>query len=285
MNLRLGLRSHDVSEHSLTHLLAVLKQYGLTNVQFAPFKFLPGDFVNQTNMLTPGLMTAIQDKFVAANAHISVLGCYVNIVDNDVEQRQRNVNSFKDSLALARYVGGPIVATETGSLSDNGYTEANFTETAYQRVLASVKQMAYYAEKYGAIMAIEAGINHPIYNNQIQKRLLDEVDSPNVKIIYDLTNILTPENLNDQGAILAEAEKLFKDDIFEFHIKDFVFDHGEKKTVPFGEGVLDAERYIKFISKLKPYSDCILEGLKEDRLEQSLNFINQIDDGSNYQIH
>lgn len=285
MSLELGLRAHDVDEHSFAHLFEVAKQHGLTNVQFAPFKFLPKNFVDNTNMFTPGLMNAIKRKFDKAGIKISVLGCYVNIIDNDTEQREKNLKSFKDSLVLSRYLDAAMVATETGSVSSAGYSQDNFTEGAYQKVLQSVKIMAKSAENYGAIMAIEAGINHPIYNNKIQKRLLDEVNSPNVKIIFDLANIMTPDNLQEQEFILNEAEKLFKDYIFEFHIKDFVFENGKKKTVPFGDGVIDAERYIDFISKIKPYSYCILEGLKENELDKSISYIRRLEGKSSYNLY
>ncbi len=56
-----------------------------------------------------------------------------------------------------------MIATETGSVSV-GFTKENFTEEAYQIARNSVIELVTHAENFGVTVAVEAGINHPIYN-------------------------------------------------------------------------------------------------------------------------
>ena len=77
-----------------------------------------------------------------------------------------------------------MIATETGSV-ETGYTPRNFTEEAYQIARDSVIEMVKEAEKFGVTVAIEAGINHPLYSYQLAKRLIHDVASPNLKLILD----------------------------------------------------------------------------------------------------
>lgn len=67
-----------------------------------------------------------------------------------------------------------MVATETGSVK-NGYTEDNFTEEAFLKVMESVKRMVKNAERFGITAAIEAGINHPLYTEKLAKRMIDSI--------------------------------------------------------------------------------------------------------------
>lgn len=60
-------------------------------------------------------------------------------------------------------------------------TQRKFTEEAYQIARNSIIELVAHAENFGVTVAVEAGINHPIYNYQLAKRLIDEVASPNLK--------------------------------------------------------------------------------------------------------
>lgn len=66
------------------------------------------------------------------------------------------------------------------------------------------------AEKFGVIVAIEGGINHPVYSPQVLKRLLDSIDSPNLQVIFDPANFLNPTNYQRQEEVFQEAMDLLE---------------------------------------------------------------------------
>ena len=67
------------------------------------------------------------------------------------------------------------------------------------------QELVAHAENFGVTVAVEAGINHPIYNYLLAKRLVDEVASPNLKIILDCANLIHKENHADQEKVIRGA--------------------------------------------------------------------------------
>ncbi|MGC3147865.1 sugar phosphate isomerase/epimerase, partial [Enterococcus faecalis] len=71
---------------------------------------------------------------------------------------------FVKYIRYASMFGAKIVATVTGSIYETiYYTEDIYTEEAYEEVLFSVRRFCREADKYGIIVGIEPGINHPIH--------------------------------------------------------------------------------------------------------------------------
>lgn len=80
---------------------------------------------------------------------------------------------------------------------------------------------------------------------------------------------------------IQDATRRYGNRICTFHLKDIDFINGEKVTVPFGLGLVDVDRYIDFINKLKPYTYATFEATKEDKLDGALHALHQAETKSN----
>ncbi|WP_390406122.1 sugar phosphate isomerase/epimerase family protein [Lacticaseibacillus jixiensis] len=280
MTINLGYRAHDAQPHTLEHLLGVCQRYQLNNIQFAPFKFLPSTQFPDMTAVTPGLADTLRKRFANAGVTVSILGCYVNISSPDAAVQEAALQRFYDTLALANRFGATVVATETGTASPNGFTLANYTEEAYVRMRDAVREMTATAAQFGVTVAIEPGVNHPLHDNVTVARLLRDVDSPNLRVLFDLANILSHDNMADQAAVLEEAQSLYGDKIVAFHLKDFKFtgdSDGQKQYMPVGSGVVDIPAYVRFINRLKPYTYATFEGVSEADLPTAVKLVRQVD--------
>ena len=76
------------------------------------------------------------------------------------------------------------------------------------------------------------------------RRLLDEVESPQLKIVMDAANLLPPESQTRQREVVAEAVSLLGADLALVHTKD-VSPTGE--AVAAGRGVVDFRNFLKSI--------------------------------------
>ena len=72
-------------------------------------------------------------------------------------------------------------------------------------------------------------------------RLLSDVNSDNLAVILDLSNIITVENYECQHKILDSAFELLGDKIRVIHLKDFKIIDGKKKYTIAGTGDYDIE--------------------------------------------
>lgn len=272
--LNLGARAHDIPAGSVHELTSKLKALDIRTIQFALQKSFP-EYVPDMTHVTSGTADYFGRTFQQAGIKINVLGCYVNIASQDEHVRQQAVHAFRHHLFLAKDYQAHLVGSETGSVTD-GFDLGNYTEEAYQRVLKSMLEIAETAEKLGVCFGIEAGVNHPIHTAKHLRRLLDDVASPNMKVIFDAANLMNQENFEQPGKITAEAIELLQDEISVIHIKDFVMENGFSRFVPIGEGLMDFTEVLSFVKHHRPMMYVNLEDVKEPVIPSAREHLNRI---------
>jgi len=272
-NLRLGIRAHDLPATSLDELLQQANQYHFTNFQFAPLKLASLGLGNV--QLTSGLANAIFTKMQKQGRSVSLLGCITNLADPDSDNRLAEIHRFENFMSVARYFGNAIVATETGSVSTIGYTTDNFKEPAFERVVASVRTITASAEKLGTLFAIEPGDNHPIHYLDTTLRLLQAVDSPNLKLVFDPVNLITKTNYQEQDQLVDDFLTEFADKIVAVHLKDFAIINQQCHVCAFGQGQFHRERFIKLIAQRFPHLFCTFEGIQPQQIPAAIAELQQ----------
>ncbi|MCF6799796.1 sugar phosphate isomerase/epimerase [Bacillus sp. ET1] len=273
--MNLGIRGHDIEKNCLEELVKEIERKGLKSVQLALNKSL--DYINtDLGNLTPGLAHYVGSTFRKHGIQIAVLGCYINMIHPDKIERRKGLERFKEHIRYARDFGCSIVGTETGNVNaEIFYTTENFKEEPFQEVVESVRELVEEAEKFGVIVGIEAGVNHPIYSPKVMRRLLDDVNSNNLQVIFDPVNLLTIDNYTKQEEIFKEAFDLFGDKIVILHAKDFIVEGDMLKPAAVGKGLLDYDLVMTLIKEKKPFIDVLMEDTQEPFIDESVNFLRE----------
>ncbi|WP_462413041.1 sugar phosphate isomerase/epimerase family protein [Neobacillus sp. Marseille-QA0830] len=275
MKANIGIRAHDVPDLPLEELTKEIAGKGLTGVQLALAKSFP-DINTGLGSLSPGLARHIGDAFRNENLQVAVLGCYINMIHPDPVERRKVLDRFKEHIRYACDFGCSIVGTETGNVhAEIHYTEENFAEQPYQDVVESVRELVSEAEKFGVIVGIEGGINHPIHTPQRMKRLLDDIPSNNLQVIFDPANFLSMENYQHQEQVFEEAFELFGDRIAIVHAKDIVIEDNWIKMVPVGKGILNYDAVFKYLKYQKPLINILLEDTREPFINGSIAYLQE----------
>lgn len=273
--INIGIRAHDIENLPLEELVQVIANKGLTSVQLALSKSLEG--VNtELGSLSPGLARYVGSVFSKHNVQIAVLGCYFNMIHPDLVERKKGIERFKEHIRYARDFGCSIVATETGNVNPEiFYTEENFKEEPFLEVVESVLELVKEAEKFGVIVGIEVGVNHPVYSPKVMKRLLDSINSNNLQVILDPVNLLTIDTYQNQEEIFQEAMDLFGDRVIILHAKDFIIENNQLVPTAVGKGLLNYEYILNEIKKKKPFINILLEETKEPFINESIAFLKE----------
>ena len=271
--MNIGIRAHDIENRPLEELVKEIAGKGFTSVQLALSKSFD-DINTARGSLSPGLAHYIGSAFASNDIQIAVLGCYFNMIHPDLVERRNGIERFKEHIRFARDFGCSIVATETGNVHPEiSYTEENFREEPFLEVVESVRELVQEAEKFGVIVGIEAGVNHPVYSPKVMKRLLDAIDSNNLQVILDPVNLLTIDTYEKQDEIFQEAMELFGDRVVILHAKDFIIENNQLLMTAVGKGLLNYEYILKTIKRKKPYINILLEETKEPYIDESLAFL------------
>lgn len=274
--LSFGMRGHDTNAKDIETLAKTLESVGAEHVQLALKKSF-GDVVWRNSVLTPELGTYIKKTFEKHGVRVSVLGCYINPVHPDENKRREEIEWFKAHLKFAKYLGCDMVGTETGFYNTR---EETHTEENYQRFLRTMCEIVDCAEKLGSIVGVETVTKHSMFNPKMTKRFLDEINSPNVTIIYDPVNISDMNDINEQHKIMDEVYSLYGDRIGILHFKDYEVIDGVKEGRLAGDGVLDYEYLFKYAKQYSPVMNCILETCSEENFGDTMKKIKNIWDNT-----
>ena len=271
--MRLGVRAHDFGKRPVEELAERIAGKGFSCVQLAPPKAIAG-FDPDVGELSPGFACRVKEAFERRHIQIAVLGCYINLADPDVRQRQRQLARFKEYLRYARDFGCSVVGTETGSVNpDFSFHPGNRGEEAFQTVLGSVRELVAEAERFGVCVGIEGVERYVISDPPRIRRLIDGIGSNNLQIIFDPVNLLSGENYWRQDAIIKESFELFGDRIAILHAKDFVVEGGSLQPVLSGQGMLNYGLLMDLIKARKPYINILMEDTYPETVEDGARFL------------
>lgn len=273
--MNLGIRAHDIENRPLEELVMEVANKGLTSVQLALSKSF--DTINtELGSLSPGIAYQIGSAFRMHNIQIAVLGCYFNMIHPDKEERRKGLDRFKEHIRYARDFGCSIVGTETGNVNPEiVFTVENFEEKPFQEVVESVRELVEEAEKFGVIVGIEGGVNHPVYSPKVMRRLLDNVNSNNLQVIFDPVNYLTIDTYTNQVMIMQEAIDLFGDKIAIVHAKDFIVEDEMLKPTAVGQGLLNYDVLMELLKAKKPCINILMEDTREPFINNSITFLKE----------
>lgn len=262
-----GIRGHDIRVSGIEKLSMTAKEHNIGYLQLVLEKsidgFKTGDFTEEY---------AEKIKMQLGDTKVAILGSYINPSNPDDEELRAEIEKFKEKIKYASILKPIAVGTETGIYKE-GMTDS---EEAYQRVLQTMKEIVSEAEKYGVNVGIEGVHCFVINTPQKMKRLVDDLNSDNVKVIFDPVNYLNIDNYMKQDKMINDMFSLLSDKICVLHAKDFTVENGEFKTVKQTEGLLN---YQLIFQKMKEHNldiPIICEEINEEEASVAFNKLEKI---------
>jgi sugar phosphate isomerase/epimerase len=267
--LRIGVRAHDFGKLPAEELAARIAAKGLCCVQLAVNRAIAGvELVPGRGDLNAGLAWEIGRAFAGHGVQIAVLGCYINLSQPDPAARGPLVAYFKEHLRQARDFGCGMVATETGSLNaDWSFHPGNRGEEAFSALVPVVAELVAEAERFGVVVGIEGVASHVLNSPGRIRRLLDEVGSNNLQVVFDPVNLLSMETYREQERVMKESCDLFGERIAVIHAKDFAVEGGG------GRGELHYEVLMEWLRARKPGISILLEEASEGTAEECAGYL------------
>ncbi len=274
--MQFGIRLHDAVQAPVGERLRIIKEQGFTCAHVALSKVISENSV-APEALTPGYAIYLKRLFDKNELDCAVLGCYLNLATPDEAQLRETQEKYMANIRFAAHLGAGVVGTETGAPNvEYRFEEACWNEASLQIFIKNLRPVVKYAEQMGVLVAIEPVVRHIVCNPVRARRVLDEIASPNLRIILDPVNLLESYNYEEQDAIIDEALGLLGKDVAVLHVKDFVIKDGRLVSVPVGQGQCHWDRIMPYMKREKPYMHATLEDTEPDNAVAALNFITEI---------
>lgn len=266
---RIGCRAHDYGGHSINQLSKLIVADGFRTTHLALKKALT-NVDHLDHWLRPEFAGLIQGVTSEEGLDIAVLGAYLNYAHPNDNVRKHNIHLLESHIRIAKAMGARLVGTETGSLDEAyKYHPDNHSDQGFNRFKEAIEKVMPLVHACDTLMAVEGVAHHIIHTPKRLLRLIQEVDDPRLKVIFDINNLLTKDNWQDQEAIIHEAFDLLDGHIIAVHVKDFVFVDGEKKIVPIGHGDLALDTLMARVIESQSQIDVIAEDVPRAYLKSA----------------
>lgn len=213
-----GARLHDYGKGTPDELFARVSADGFAAVQLAYKKCVPTvkSYADITEALVNDTITAEK----AHNIQVAVLGTYVELAINDA-RRLQNVADFKSQLVVCKALGAGCIGTETTKMCDQ--PAGTTREEAQELLCRSLAEILPVAEELGVTVGVEPVTHHSMNSAAATRHILDTMRSPNLKVIFDLSNLVDADNVNAQDRIWNDIGELVGDKIVAVHFKGQAF--------------------------------------------------------------
>lgn len=219
----------------------------------------------------PTELPAVRVSFDRLGVVPVVLNAYTNLVHPDDATRARNVARLQTALRTATALGCPWVNTMAGTrdpeLTFWAYHPENFGDEAWRCLVESVHQVLDGVPDPAVGLTLEPYMLTPLSSAERLRRIVEEIDSPRLRIVLDPVNIIPPADYHRGGAALREMFDQLGAWLVGAHAKDHYL-HRARATVQIdervpGQGELDYETFVRCMENL-PDAAMIVEHLRQD---------------------
>jgi sugar phosphate isomerase/epimerase len=242
--VELGIFSRTYQPVGIDKIFAQIAHDGFETIQFnfssAGLPSLPKDWPEAT---IKGVMASATQSGLT----ICALSGTYNMAHPDVAKRQADRVGFANIVRAAEFMQVPLVTLCTGSRDATDMWKAhpdNGSPEAWVALRGELDFALELADRHGVALGVEPEPGNVIGDAKTARRLLDEIDSPHLKIVMDAANLLPSESQTRQREVVAEAVALLGADLALVHTKD-VSSTGE--AVAAGRGVVDFHNFLKGI--------------------------------------
>ena len=274
--MNIGIRLHDTKPGTLRERLGYAAEQGFSCVQLAMGKAVPGFVMNNAPaLLTKDLAAEVREELDRTGVSCAVLGCYLGLAATDEEEAARVREIYRAHLRFAAWTGAGCVGTETPPVgcSDG---EGCRTEEYFRLFLDRVRPLAREAEELGVTLAIEPVCTHIVYDAALAERMLNELDSQNVKIILDAVNLIDSAHFDEADEVIREAVRRLGSEVCVLHMKDMVPAPGKPRPqeIPCGQGQMQYGGLLKLARERN--LPMTLECTSPDNAEEARRFLERI---------
>jgi sugar phosphate isomerase/epimerase len=219
--------------------------------------------------IPPELAESIRREAADRGIEAAALSATFNMIDPSVERRRDGLRRLRAVAEAAARMEIPVLTLCTGTRDPDDMWRrhpGNDRPDAWSDLVASMREAAAIAAEAGVMVAFEPEHANVVDGAGRARRLLDELDSPHVGVVFDAANIVRRDEAHRAGAIVEEALALLGPSVVIAHAKDIPLD-AAAELAPVGRGLLDFPEIIGLLRAAAFDGPLILHSLGEDDVD------------------
>jgi len=279
--MRVGIFAKTFAGRDPLTVLQAARAAGYATVQY---NFACSGLPSLPEFVSDEIAGAIRVASVEMDVTIAAVSATYNMIHPDPEVRRQGHIGLRAIASAAPGIGTRLLTLCTGTRdADDPWRKHpdNSTAGALDDLLESLKAALDVAEEYDLDLGIEPELANVIDSAMRARWLIDELQSPRLKIVIDPANLFEKEPRSKVRSIVSQACDLLADRIVMGHAKDR-YEDGRFATA--GKGVMDYPHYLKCLRSIGFTGPLVAHGLSAAEAPQIARFlhsvVSEMDDGT-----
>jgi sugar phosphate isomerase/epimerase len=260
--VRLGIFAKTFARPDVAATFDAVKEHGLACVQF---NFSVAGLATLPERIDPVLADGVKHEAAGRGIELAALSATFNMIDPVLERRRDGLRRLRVLAETAARMQVPVLTLCTGTRDPADmwrWHPSNGDRDAWSDLLAAMREAAAIAREAGIALAFEPEAANVVDSASKARRLLDELESPEVGVVIDPANLVPRSEVARMGEIVEEALDLLGPAVLVAHAKDIARDEGSAFG-PAGQGLLDFPEYIRLLARSSFTGPLILHSLEE----------------------
>ncbi|MGH7463271.1 MAG: sugar phosphate isomerase/epimerase family protein, partial [Longimicrobiales bacterium] len=222
--MKIGIFAKTFPRPNLEETLDAVRAHGLSCVQF---NLACAGLPSMPDQLEGGVVEWVRREMEARSVQMAAISGTFNMIHPEPHERQAGLRRLRVLAAACGRLGTRVITLCTGTRDRQDMWRRhpdNDNPQAWQDLTACMSQALQIAEEYDVVLAFEPEVSNVVDTARKGRRLLDEMQSPRLKVVLDAANLFHQGELVHMPAILVEAFELLAEDIVIVHAKDLSHD-------------------------------------------------------------
>jgi sugar phosphate isomerase/epimerase len=270
--MQIGIFTKTFARAALGEKLDAIRALGLTSVQL---NLDCAGLAPMPDAIDPADARAIRAAHAARGIAIAAVSGTFNIIHPDPQARADGMRRLRVLAAACADLGTSVITLSTGTCNPHNMWEShpdNGSPAAWEAMRESMRAIAAIGAEARVTMAFEPEVSNVVDSAARARQLLDALQSPWVRVVFDGANLFKRGDLARQRAVLDEAFALLGGEIALAHAKDLTRD-GEAGNAAAGHGLLDYAHYLRLLRDSGFDGALILHGLSEAQAPGCVAFL------------
>ena len=258
--MKIGIFAKTFNKPGALPVLQAVRDAGYETTQFnmacVGLPSLPGE-------ISPNVEHQVQHASKITGVSIAAVSATYNMIHPNPQVRANGLRQLGVIARSARNMGISLVTLCTGTRDPTDqwrYHPDNTSPTAWRDLLAEMQKAIVIAEHLDIDLGIEPELTNVVSSARHARQLIDELQSPRLKVILDPANLFETADEAKRHALIANAIDLLADHIAVAHAKDR--DAGGH-VVAAGKGVIDFPHFISCLAAAGFKGPVVAHGLSE----------------------
>ena len=270
--MKIGIFAKTFVRPTLEDTLDAVAAHGIPSVQF---NMACAGLPSMPDEISAELAGRTRAAHAARGIQMAAVSGTFNMIHPDPAVRDAGLRRLGVLAGAARAMGTGLITLCTGSRDPQDMWRRhpdNDLPDAWQDLTASLERALTLAEQHDVTLGFEPEVANVIDTAAKGRRLLDEMRSPRLKVVFDAANLFRAGDLARMPQVLGEAFDLLGGDIVLAHAKDLSRD-GKAGHQAAGTGLLDYDLYPKLLRQYGYVGPLVLHGLEESQVGAAVSFL------------